>query len=377
VALCVLLGGAAAFLPAAGPVTAGTGAHLPPVLPIGAGLAFLALLLASPRAAVPGRLAAGVLALAGMGLAHGLARAVLLEASAVVALLLMRRSSAARTYFAAVALSALGTIGGAYAVEAGHWRLALSLLLPGIAIKLALVPLSLWLPDVAEAVPAALAGLVIGVVDVAAFAEVWLLRAEAPGLFAPAWPWLALGLGSTLAGALLALGTRNLKRLLAFSTIADMGMLTMALVLGGTWGLEGAALGAGVHALAKALLFASVSAPDADGGSLEDPRGLAARHPLPAAGFLVGAFAVVGVPPTLGFLAHWRLFSALAPQPWLFVPMLGAAMLLVATYARAIAVFWWGGDATAPAERTGPALAAAILLLCCVLVTAGLLGRLA
>lgn len=377
VVLSVALGAGAAFLPASGPLVPGIEAQVPLVLPLGVGLAFVALVSACPRSLRLGFVAAGTLALLGMTVAHGLLRAVLLEASAVLALLLMRGRAPAKAYLAAVALSALGTIGGAYAAEEGHRTLAWTLLLPGIGIKLGLAPLSLWLPAVAENTPAALAGLVIGVVDVAAFTEVWLLRGSAPWLFDPAWPWLALGLASTLAGAGLALGTRHLKRLLAFSTIADMGMLLMAVTLGGPLGLQAAALGAAVHALAKALLFASVSAPEGDGLPLADARGLAATYPLPAAGFLVGAFAVVGVPPTLGFLAHWRLFTALAPAPALFFPVVAAAMLLVAIYARAICVFWWGGDGEDSPRPIPPALSAAILLLMTVLVATGLLGRFA
>ncbi|HWQ09869.1 MAG TPA: hypothetical protein VN436_12190, partial [Holophaga sp.] len=92
---------------------------------------------------------------------------------------------------------------------------------------------------------------------------------------------------------------------------------------------------------------------------------------------LVGAFAVVGVPPTVGFLAHWRIFVALAPHPGLFFPALAAAMLMVAVFARAIGVFWWGGDSTEPAARTALPVSLAILLLAVVLVAAGVWGRFA
>jgi formate hydrogenlyase subunit 3/multisubunit Na+/H+ antiporter MnhD subunit len=75
----------------------------------------------------------------------------------------------------------------------------------------------------------------------------------------------------------------------------------------GVYGLPGAMLGTTVHALAKALLFASAAAPEADGEVLTDARGLASRYPLSAVGFVVGALAVVGDPPTLGYAAHWRI----------------------------------------------------------------------
>jgi multicomponent Na+:H+ antiporter subunit A len=335
------------------------------------------------RRVLPQLAAAGLLALAGLGLAHGLARGVLLEAGATLALLALwalDRRPAARLYLAALLLSAAGTLGGAWAAGHGAPRLALALLLPGLAVKLGLVPLGLWLPRLAEDAPAVLAGMVVAVVDVAALAEFIALRGEAPGLFAPAWPWLALGLLSALGGALLALGTGHLKRLLAYSTIVDMGLITLALAAGGPLGRDGAILGAAVHALAKALLFTCAAAPEAAGTPLQDPRGLAARHPVPAAGFLVGALAVVGVPPTLGFAAHWRLFEAVAGRPWLLAAGAGAAMLMVAVYARAVTVFWWG---EAPREGTAAAApgaripAAAALVLALALLALGLGGRFA
>jgi multicomponent Na+:H+ antiporter subunit D len=93
--------------------------------------------------------------------------------------------------------------------------------------------------------------------------------------------------------------------------------------------------------LAKALLFASTAAPEADGEVLTDARGLASRYPLAAVGFVVGALAVIGVPPTLGYAAHWRIFSAAAASSLpMFAAMVSGAMLMVATYARAITLFW-------------------------------------
>ncbi|HET9599593.1 MAG TPA: proton-conducting transporter membrane subunit, partial [Anaeromyxobacteraceae bacterium] len=276
------------------------------------------------------------------------------------------------------ALSAAGLAGGSLAAEHGAARLALALLMPGIAVKLALVPLWSWLPLVAGAAPAAVTGVVIAVVDVAAFGEVLGLRAALPGLFDPAGAWLALGAGSAALGALLMLAQRDLRRLLALSTVTDMGLLVTALALGGERGLAGAALGAAVHALAKALLFASLAAPEADGASLVDARGLASAYPLPAAGFVVGALAVLGVPPTLGYAAHWRILAAAATRPLLLAVLCGAAMLSVAVYARAIALCWWGGGAPPPGAQPErrPLLGAALALLAAALVAGGLWPRL-
>jgi multicomponent Na+:H+ antiporter subunit A len=294
--------------------------------------------------------AAGVLACSGILAPPALFRTLLLEAAAVCALIMLWRTSnrvvARHGYLTAIVLSAIGMVAAPLAAQHGFGHLALALLLPAIAVKLGLVPLWFWLPLVAESTPAVVAGAVIAVVDVAAFTELLTLRAAEPWLFSSMLPWLAIAAASASAGALLALAQRDLKRLLAFSTIEDMGLLAAGVALGGTYGVEGAALGAIVHGLAKALLFVSLAGPEADGTPLVDARGLASRYPIAATGFIVGALSVLGVPLTLGYSAHWRIFvaAATAGKTWLLIILAGAAMLSVAIYARAIALFWWGTE---------------------------------
>jgi formate hydrogenlyase subunit 3/multisubunit Na+/H+ antiporter MnhD subunit len=138
--------------------------------------------------------------------------------------------------------------------------------------------------------------------------------------------------------------------------------------------VAGAALGATVHALAKALLFASLAGPEAGSASLVDARGLASRYPVAGAGFVVGALAILGIPPTLGYAAHWRIFAAVAGNVPLLAALAAAAMLSVAVYARAIALFWWGGAGNVsedPRAYNRPLLAAAVVLLALALLVAG------
>ncbi|MGO9445917.1 MAG: proton-conducting transporter membrane subunit, partial [Thiobacillaceae bacterium] len=323
---------------------------------------------------------AGFTACAGVLASSTIVRSICLEGASAIALLILWRTGqrpARHAYLAAVIISAAGMVGGTIAAEHGHLQLARALLLPGIAAKLGLFPLWFWLPLVAEWAPAVVTGLVIAIIDVSAFAEVVTLRTLAPDVFSPALPWVLMGVISAAGGALFALAQRNLKRLLAFSTITDMGLLMVALVLAGTWGIQGAILGAAAHAIAKALLFASVSGPEAEDAAMLNPRGLASRHPLSSFGFVVGALAVLGVPPTLGYAGHWRIFSAVAENTPVFVILAGSAMLNVAVYARAIALYWWGAVIPAPAERrySRIALGASILLLVSAVLVAGLWPR--
>jgi NADH:ubiquinone oxidoreductase subunit 5 (subunit L)/multisubunit Na+/H+ antiporter MnhA subunit len=379
----VLVGAVALFLPRGGVASGPSAVSLTP-LAAGVGLAFAGLLIAC--AAIPdlrrfllALAAAGALACGGLLAPAALTRTMLLEAAAAVAFFILWRTArrpAWHGYLAAVLLSACGMIAGTVAAEAGDSRWAMPLLLPGIAIKLGLIPLWFWLPLVAEWAPAIVTGLVVGVIDVAAFGELLTLRSAEPWLFTSAAPWLALGVASAVLGAVLALAQRDVGRLLAFSTITDMGFLVVAVTFGGEYGMTGALLGAAVHAMAKALLFASVAAPESEGAALINARGLASRHPLAGAGFLVGSLSILGVPPTLGYAAHWRVFSAVSENPLLFAVLAGAAMLAVAVYARAIALYWWGPDPVeakvAIPRYSRPILGIALTLLMTVLIIGGL-----
>jgi multicomponent Na+:H+ antiporter subunit D len=194
-------------------------------------------------------------------------------------------------------------------------------------------------------------------------------------LFASSQVWLALALISALGGAALMLAQRDLKRMLAFSTIEDMGYLVLGVVAGGELGMTGAALGLSVHALAKALLFGSLAAAEADGGpvTLGVRGGLASRYPWSAVGFLAGSLAMLGIPPLAGFAARWQLYEAATGLGYVFLGALVLATgMSVLSYARAVTLCWWG-----PCESSGkrgePALLVAALVgICVVLLVVGL-----
>ncbi len=189
-------GGPEAVGAAAGPFP------LPVLLPVGCAAACAALCLASlslptARRHAPLMALAGAAAVAGLLTPAGGPRLVLLEAASALALLLVWRAAqeaAARwTYLAVLVLSAVALAGGELLLHAGQARWARALLLTGFLVKLGAVPLFLWLPRIARALPALVLGLVVAVVDVAAFGELWAAaRAEpwlaGPGRSGSAWP---------------------------------------------------------------------------------------------------------------------------------------------------------------------------------------------
>jgi NADH:ubiquinone oxidoreductase subunit 5 (subunit L)/multisubunit Na+/H+ antiporter MnhA subunit len=356
---------------------------IPTGLPLAVGAACAALLLAALASGPFRRHAlliglAGAAAVAGLSVAAPLLRLALLEAGSLLALALVwraaRQPATRLTYLAVVAVSAACLVGGELLAQAGDARWARALLLTGFLVKLGAFPLLFWLPRLAEDLPALALGAVVAVVDVAAFGELWVLAQGAPWLCEPRALWLAAAAVTALCGGLLMLAQRDLKRLLVLSTVEDAGFLLLGVAVGGELGAGGALLGAVVHALGKALLFASLSGPEADGALSADAAGLATGYPVSAAGFLAGMLAVLGVPPLLGFAGRWRLYEAAAGLgPWMLLAFaLASAMALVA-YALALARAFWG-----PRPEGGPGaheptlLRLALVVLLALLVVGGL-----
>ncbi|MDD8015187.1 MAG: proton-conducting transporter membrane subunit [Acidobacteriota bacterium] len=354
---------------------------------IGVGAALVALLLSAAKSRelgnkLPMMAVSGTAALVGLLPGGEATRLVFLEIAALAAFYVVWKTSrsriAGKAYLAAVLVSAAATIAGTLIKNEAPSSLVVALLLTGLAVKLAMVPLYLWLPLVAESVPAAVVGLVTAVVDVAAFGELLALKEGTPWLFEPALPWLAFALLSAFVGAVLMLGQKDLKRLLAFSTIEDMGYLVLGVTAGGELGSAGAAAGAAVHALAKALLFASLTKIEADGAPLSlSGKGMAARYPAAGAGFLCGALAMLGVPPTAGYPARWRLYECAGQVgAYALIILFAATALAVLAYSRVIAEYWWGGGDEAAKEPEPAVLTAALAALAALLFVFGLAPRL-
>jgi multicomponent Na+:H+ antiporter subunit A len=324
----------------------------------------------------------GVPAVAGLFATSAVARLALLETSSLLALLLVAKAAKTRstfwTFLVVIAASAATMVPGLLLLEHGNAQWAQTLLIAGFFLKLALVPFFLWLPKVAGELPALVIGLVICVLDIAAFGELCVVAKAAPWVLEPQGLWMGAAAISALLAALLMIAERDLKRLLALSTIEDIGFLTFGLASVSTLGYEGAVMGAAAHAVAKALLFISLSSPEANGELGAESRALASRYPVSAAGFLFGMLAVLGVPPTMGFVGRWRLYETAAQKGsgWLTVLMVSSMLALIA-YVRALTGRWWGAPESAEGavQTAGETWAAkaVIVLLAAVLVMVGVM----
>jgi len=284
---------------------------------------------------------------AGLAVSSPQLRLALLEVGAVLTIPLVWQSArtltAKLTYLTVVLISALTLIASDLALERGEGGWARALLLTSVCVKLAAIPLFFWLLSLADELPAVVLGLIIAVVDMAAFGELWVSAQAAPNLIAPQGLLLGGAAATSLLAALLMLTQRSLKRLLVLSTVEDVGFLLLGVFSLKTLGYEGAMIAAATHALAKALLFVCLSGPEADGALSGEATGLATRYPVSAFGFLFGMLAMLGIPPTMGFIGRWRLYeTALRINPLLLTVFILSSALALIAYTLALTRVWWG-----------------------------------
>jgi hydrogenase-4 component F len=217
---------------------------------------------------------------------------------------------------------------GAPQLHPAWLKAACVFLLVGYGTKMGLVPLHAWKPDTYAVAPGLVAGLMAGVLTMIAFLGLTritqvMIAAGLGGFVTPLL--LTFGLASLAVGAAFIIGQSDLKRMLAYSSVEHMGLLTLGLGLGG-----GSAYGALLHAvnngLAKGLLFLTAgNVVLAAGGVAGDQRGLLRRAPASAILLLAGLLAVAGSPPFGTFLSEFTIVRGAfgAGHPWI-----GAAALL-------------------------------------------------
>lgn len=184
------------------------------------------------------------------------------------------------------------------------------LVLMASLFKLSVAPFHMWTPDVYEGAPTPVTAIMGSLPKIAAVALLIRLLAgpfDALEIYwQPALGWLAVA--SMLVGASLAIVQTNLKRLLAYSTIANVGFILVGIVAATPQGASGAMLYLAIYAFTTLGLFAALMASGAQ--TVADLKGLATRNKPLAATFLLLLFSLAGIPPLAGFMAKFGVFTA-------------------------------------------------------------------
>ena len=256
------------------------------------------------------------------------------------------------------------------------WLLLLALI--GFGTKGAIVPFHIWLPDAHAAAPAHVSALMSGVmITMGFYGLARFLPLLGPPSQLAACVLLALGAIGALGAVLLALVQRDVKRVLAYSTVENAGLATLAIGVGllaqarqapeiAVLGWAGALLHLWTHALAKSLMFGGVGAiaHALDDRDLETWGGVLRRWPLVGGLTVAGALAIAAVPGLSGFVSEWLILRGLfegalhldgaARVVMLFgiAAVAVTAALTVACYARLVGVGLLGSPRRAMPEET-------------------------
>ena len=215
----------------------------------------------------------------------------------------------------------------------------LGLLVVGFAFKIAAVPFHLWSPDVYEGAPTPVTGFMAAIVKVGAFAALLRVLTSALGTQLATWRpviWVLIVL-TTFVGASLALVQRNIKRLLAYSSINQAGFMLLGLWSGTARGVAGTLYYVMTYApvvIASFAVVTLVGGPGDEGHSLDRYRGLARRQPWLGGALALLLLAQSGAPFTTGFFAKYSVIAAAIDAG-------GTPLAVLAMVAAAIAAFFY------------------------------------
>ena len=265
--------------------------------------------------------------------------------------------------------------GGESALKASPQVLILGLVfvVAGLAFKLGVVPFHMWVPDVYHGAPTVITLMIGGAPKLAAFAIVIRLLVEGLQPLAIDWQQMlaVLSVASLLVGNLAAIAQTNLKRMLAFSTISQMGFLLLGLLAGVVAGEKGADLSNMSNAYSASMFYVItyvlttlgtfgvimlLSRNGFESENIQDLAGLNQRSPLYAAVMGICMFSLAGVPPMVGFYAKLSVLQALlaSSQPvYIGLAVFAVMMSLVGAfyYLRLVKVMYFdAATQTAPIE---------------------------
>ena len=241
------------------------------------------------------------------------------------------------------------------AAGAGHLPLGLLLglafLFTGLAFKVSAVPFHMWTPDVYEGAPTPVTAFFATAPKIAAMALFARVAHDAFGGATRDWGQIVafLAAASMFLGAIAAIGQRNIKRLMAYSSIAHMGFALIGLAAGTAQGVSAMLVYMAIYVAMNIGTFAFILAMEKDGRPVTDIASLnqyARREPAKALAMLVLLFSLAGVPPLLGFFGKFAVLAAAvqAGMTWLAVAGVIASVIGAFYYLRIVYFMYFGEE---------------------------------
>lgn len=244
----------------------------------------------------------------------------------------------------------------------------------GLAFKISAVPFHMWTPDVYEGAPTPVAAFFAGAPKMAVMAIFVRLMVDAfPGITREWQPIVTfIAIASMGLGAYAAIGQNNIKRLMAYSSIGNMGYALVGLAAGTVQGVEGVAIFMAIYLAMTLGAFACILAMKTESGQVEnidDLSGLSRTNPFMALMLMLIMFSLIGIPPLAGFFGKFYVFAAAIQAKLYPLAVIGILTSVVAAfyYLRIVKVMYLneprGGFVKAAPEVRGVIAACGLFIL--------------
>ena len=234
-------------------------------------------------------------------------------------------------------------------------------MLSGLAFKVSAAPFHMWTPDVYEGAPTPVTAFFATAPKVAAMALIARLVQDAFGGISGQWGQVlaALSVASMFLGAIAAIGQTDIKRLMAYSSIAHMGFALMGLAAGGAGGVQAMLIYMAIYVTMNVGTFAFILSMEKNGRPVTDIGALnqfSKREPLKALAMLVLLFSLAGVPPMLGFFGKFYVLKAAVDADMAWLALAGAVASVIGAfyYLRIVFYMYFGAEVEGAESRMVP-----------------------
>ncbi|MCI2398036.1 NADH-quinone oxidoreductase subunit NuoN [Aliiroseovarius subalbicans] len=246
--------------------------------------------------------------------------------------------------------------------------IGLTFVMSGLAFKVSAVPFHMWTPDVYEGAPTPVTAFFATAPKLAAMALFARVMFDAFGNAVGDWQQIValLALASMFLGAIAAIGQSNIKRLMAYSSIAHMGFALLGLAAGSEFGVQAMMIYMAIYLTMNVGTFAFIMSMERDGKPVTDIAALnqyGKAEPLKALAMLVLLFSLAGVPPMVGFFGKYAVLNAAiqSGMTWLAVGGVIASVIGAFYYLRVVYYMYFGDEGEALETPMSPAAWAALM----------------
>ena len=253
---------------------------------------------------------------------------------------------------------------------------AMVFILVGLAFKVSAVPFHMWTPDVYEGSPTSITSYFAAVPKIAGLAILIKFMLVPFSNILLEWQTIIIfiSIASMILGAVAAIGQKNLKRLLAYSSIGHMGYALAGVATGAVAGYKSSIVYITIYVVMNIGFFSCLYLMKKDGvykENISDLSGISKKHPLLALSFLIILFSLAGIPPLGGFFAKFYIFSAVLEQKMYALAIIGLLTTVISAvyYLKIIKTIYFDENKLSFDVVNNKIILSTILISCTLLVT--------